>query len=287
VDTTQQLKDTENALRDFVSTALKSRHGDDWLETCGVTERQLSKWQKRREQERRSPFSCAPDERLLYYADFAELINLLEQNWEGAIREALGEWAVMKIWLLTLKSLRNPDAHRRELLPHQKQLVAGISGEIRNRLVRYRSKMDTAEDCFPRIESVRDNLGNMWTPDTPGAGFFAGCVLRPGDVLEYVITASDPLDEPLDYRVKKGWESMGEVGWQESNSFILRVEKSDIGEHFTVVAEVRSRRVYHASGDTDGTVDFHYTVLPRCHEVASDADCPCEDVLGKQSAKSD
>ena len=41
----------------------------------------------------------------------------------------MGEWKTMEVWLDELEKLRNPDAHRRELLPHQKQLAAGIAGE--------------------------------------------------------------------------------------------------------------------------------------------------------------
>ena len=71
----------------------------------------------------------------------------------------------MDVWLSELEKLRDPEARRRELLPHQKHLAIGISGEIRNRLIRYRSKQETSEDYYPRIESVRDSLGNIWTPE--------------------------------------------------------------------------------------------------------------------------
>ena len=107
----------------------------------------------------------------------------------------------MEVWLTELEKLRDPDAHRRELLPHQKNLALGLSGEIRNRLIRYRSKLETKEDCFPRIESARDSLGNIWVPD-PGLSFKHVSnknVLRPGDVLDFVITARDPEDLPLKY----------------------------------------------------------------------------------------
>src|SRR5687767_15219566 len=34
---------------------------------------------------------------------------------------------------------------------------------IRTRLIKYRSKMETSEDFFPRIESARDSIGNIFT----------------------------------------------------------------------------------------------------------------------------
>ena len=42
-------------------------------------------------------------------------------------------------------------------------------GEIRTRLIRYRSKLETSEDYFPKIESARDSLGNI-----AGGGAFLG-----------------------------------------------------------------------------------------------------------------
>lgn len=111
----------------------------------------------------------------------------------------------MEVWLSALERLRDPDAHRRELLPHQKHLALGIEGEIRNRLVRFRSEQETAEDYFPRIESVRDGLGNIWTPDVNMVSRFhsTDMNLRPGDTVEFVITARDPLDGRLEYGIRK------------------------------------------------------------------------------------
>lgn len=68
-----------------------------------------------------------------------------------------------------LACYRDPDAHRRELLPHQQNLVLGIAGDIRSRLVRWRSRRERVDDCFPRIESARDSLGNLWIPSSTSA----------------------------------------------------------------------------------------------------------------------
>jgi hypothetical protein len=45
----------------------------------------------------------------------------------------------MDVFVSELGKLRDPDAHRRELLPHQKHLVYGIAGEVRTRITRYAS----------------------------------------------------------------------------------------------------------------------------------------------------
>ena len=155
IDITQTLKDTENALRDFIANVLSKKFGQNWIEQCGVTQERLQKWQERKDAEYKRQKFGTVDERLIYYADFYDLETMLNKHWSD-FSEALGEWKTMKVWLEELGRLRDPDAHRRELLPHQKHLAIGIAGEIRTRLVRYRSKQETGEDYYPRIESAMD-----------------------------------------------------------------------------------------------------------------------------------
>jgi hypothetical protein len=204
IDITQALKDTENALRDFIASILRKKFGENWVEQCGVSPERISQWQERKaEEERRQKFGTV-DERLIYYADFYDLQTILKKNW-GEFAEALGDWKTMEVWLDELGRLRDPDAHRRELLPHQKHLAIGIAGEIRTRLVRYRSKQETSEDYFPRIESVRDNFGNIF-PSGTGSTVLTKTILRPGDIIEFIITASDPLGSNLGYAISIGYE---------------------------------------------------------------------------------
>lgn len=199
---------------------------------------------------------------MIYYADFYDLSTILKKHWSGEFSEAFGEWKTMEVWLSELEKLRDPDAHRRELLPHQKYLILGLSGEIRTRLVRYRSKKETSEDYYPRIESVKDNFGNAYTYGDDHV--FTGMRLRVGEVIEFVITATDPLGEPLQYAIM----SMG-LPWQDSNIISLRLTEKDVQKHFQVMLLVRSKRQFHANPDNtpfgrdyDDSVIFNYEVLP-------------------------
>lgn len=145
MDVTQALKDAENSLRDFIASVLQNKLGDNWAEHCGVTPERITKWRERKETESKRQEAGVTDERLIYYADFYDLATMLKKHWTH-FAPALGDQRTMDVWLSELEKLRDPDAHRRELLPHQKHLVLGISGEIRNRLVRFRSKQEMAED---------------------------------------------------------------------------------------------------------------------------------------------
>lgn len=213
IDITQTLKDAENALRDFISSILMKKFGEEWINQCGIPPERIGQWKERKAvEEKRQKFGTV-EERLIYYADFYDLKTILHKNWEGEFKDALGTWKNIDVWLDELGRLRDPDAHRRELLAHQKHLALGIAGEIRTRLVRYRSKKETSEDYYPRIESVRDNYGNIWTIGSSNP-LITKTRLRPGDIIELVITASDPRDEELEYGIDLGhidefWERNG------------------------------------------------------------------------------
>ena len=259
IDVTQALKDTENALRDFIASVLTKKFGDEWIEKCGVTPDRIEVWQGRKAaEEKRQKFGVI-EERLIYYADFYDLKTILKKHWAEEFAEPLGDWKTFEVWLDELSRLRDPDAHRRELLLHQKHLALGIAGEIRTRLVRYRSKQETSEDYFPRIESARDNYGNIITNDVKS--IFTKMVLRPNDIIEFVITASDPLDDIIEY----GIDIMGiggSISWQKENIFSIRILDSFIRIDFLVNLFIRSSREYHASANYDDRVSFFYDVLP-------------------------
>lgn len=261
MDVTQSLKDAENALRDFIGAVLSAKHNERWLDHTGVSPDRLARWTERKETEAKRQQAGVVEERILYYADFYDLSTILKKNW-GDFAPALGEWKTMAVWLTELERLRDPDAHRRELLPHQKHLILGISGEIRNRIVRYRNKQETADDFFPRIESARDSLGNIFTPGGLGPNIVVTkTILRPGDVIDFVVTATDPLGEELSYSLTvSGFRH--ESKWQSSGSLSTRIEEAHISTTFMIDLMVKSPRKYHASPGCDDSVMFHYEVLP-------------------------
>jgi len=263
-DISQALRDAENALRDFIAAELSRLFGASWEDGSGVSPERLAKWKERKAVEAKRQASGVVDERLIYYADFYDLRTILKKHWSDVFSSAFGDWKKIDVYLEELEKLRDPDAHRRELLPHQKQLALGISGEIRTRIVRYRSKRATSDDVFPLIESARDSLGNMWIPgnlDT-GQNVFAKMTLRVGDRVQFVLTARDPEEAPLEYGMQVGYS--GVQPWQASDIFTIELEAENIGKLFTVSFFVRSNRAFHAHQWFDDRVHFHYSaVLPR------------------------
>ncbi|MDR5907596.1 Swt1 family HEPN domain-containing protein [Franzmannia qiaohouensis] len=260
MDISQALKDTENVLRDFISFVMKAKYGQDWFGNAGISEDKIQRWKQRKEEDQKR--LAAADERLLYYADFYDIKKLISDNW-GTVPEfsaALGKKKEVLFWLERLEGFRNPEAHRRDLLPHQKHLVLGIEGEIRMKLIRYRNKQESREDYYPRIEFARDSLGNGYIPEYVGCVFNTNTKLRPGDKLDFSVTATDPSGETLLFALKK--RSSKPPEWQKENNFSIEIEASDIGRRFIVQIIVKSQRDYHQYGDYDDDARFEYEVLP-------------------------
>ena len=259
MDVTQALRDTENSLRDFIAETLECSLGHEWLDSCGVTPDRIAKWRERKSEEQRRQEAGVVDERLLYYADFFDLKTILKKHWQGDFSEALGEWRRFEVLFDELARYRDPDAHRRELLPHQQSLVLGIAGDLRSRLVRWHSRRETLGDCFPRIESARDSLGNLWIPSMD-TNLGPGTILRPGDEIDFVVTARDPEDLSLEYRLEVLGHESSE--WQPTGLFSLEVKEAHIG---TLIVDllIRSPRSYHLRLGYDQKVTFIYSVLPR------------------------
>ncbi|PKQ38694.1 MAG: hypothetical protein CVT59_00990 [Actinobacteria bacterium HGW-Actinobacteria-1] len=264
MDTSQAIRDTENALRDFISAVLSRSLGSDWVVRCGVSPERLDRWAERRTAELSRQAGGAVEERLIYFADFYDLKTILKKHWAGEFSDVLGDWKTMDVYLSQLEYFRDPSAHGRDLLPHQRDLICGITGEIRGRIVRYRSKRETAQDCFPRFESVRDSLGNVWTAgQSSRIALNTEMVLRPGDTVDFMAAARDPEDGPLEYSVRVMPGPSHEEVWQVEPEFRVTMTDEQIGDAVFVYLQVRSSREYHARGRLDDEVTFIYTVLPR------------------------
>jgi hypothetical protein len=255
MEESEALKEVENSLRDFISNFLEQNIGKDWFDSCGITPERIIKWKERKETEEKTQKYSAIEKRLLYYSDFYDLINIIDKNWDKGFNDVFGNKATTMVFLGLLEDFRNPEAHRREFLPHQKNLIIGISGEIRNRIVLYRSKKETGEDYFPRLESVRDNLENTWVQGDNNIN--TNLTLRVGDTLQFFITATDPMGEDLEY-------SIGLDKWQSSNFIEIKLTEKHISKKRDFLISVRSKRSYHANSfGSDDAVVFSYQILPK------------------------
>jgi hypothetical protein len=261
MDTTQALKDAENSIRDFIAFVLSGCLGTDWEQKSGVSEDRLKRWHERRDTEKKRQASGAMDVRLIYYADFYDLRTILKKHW-NYFSDAFGDLKTFDVWMSELEKLRDPDAHRRELLPHQKNLILGISGELRTKIARYRSSKETSDSYYPRIEFAADNLGNSWQLGSP-RWIRTNIKIHSGDVLEYIVTATDPLGEPIDYQYTLGQGMPGRAEkWTRDNQQTFEVTNEHVGKLLFAVISIRSSRTFHAHTTHDDEIYFEYEVLP-------------------------
>ena len=118
--------------------------------------------------------------------------------------------------------------------------------------------MENADDYFAKIESARDSVGNVW----PNSQFGRPVTnLRVGDELQIVVTATDPLGEPIEYGYR--WHVTGGGAWQNNNLIIVPICDEHVGKDKELLIKIRTPRPFKAKYDCDDTVIFKYTVLPR------------------------
>jgi len=259
INISSALTATENVLRDLIALKLEQKFGAQWQDHLGVTNERLEKWRDRIKEEAARLSTGNLETRLLYFADFTDIKTVILKNWD-LFADVFGEKRQFDVLISMLENFRNPEAHRRGLLPFQEQLAAGICGEIRTRVARYRSRLETSDDCFPRIESAFDNHGQVFPKPQSGN---STPVLRVGDRIEISVLASDPEGRPLNYKFNRKDQAWMSSPWQTGNTFSLELEEKQIGKGFYVAASIQSDRTYHADGDKDDGVIFGYIVLPN------------------------
>jgi hypothetical protein len=260
IDVNGALSATETVLRNLIASRLEQKFGTRWQDHLGVTPQRVELWKQRKAEEAVRLSTGNLETRLLYFADFTDIKTIVSKNWE-VFTDVFGEKREFEVLISMLEDFRNPQAHRRGLLPFQEQLVAGICGEIRTRIARYRSRLETSDDCFPRIESAFDNHGQFH----PRKSFQQPPILRVGDRIEVSVNASDPEGRPLQYFfvAYKDSRNVPNPPWQNDHTFSIELEESHITKSLTIGVMIRSDRTYHANVNYDDYVSFTYTVLPN------------------------
>jgi len=255
MDITRSLHNAENILRDYIDMVFSSHHGEEWYDKVGVEQRKINEWEIRKIPEETGPKAVKGKEKLIQYAQFNDIRKILKDNWNKDFQNTFGDQDIMNSYLKIIEEYRDPSSRRRELFVYQKHLILGISGEIRNKISIALSAAETGKEVFPRIESVKDNLGGLWTPGKPRK-VKTKQVVNAGDTLEYIVTANDPMEADLEYRI------YGQK-WQVNNVILFQVNDAMVGKDRTIHLTIRSKRKYHAyPHGYDDRVSFVYDVVP-------------------------
>ena len=254
-DYTDDLAATENSLRLIIERIGRDSFGDDYLGRFGVSADVLRRWERSRAAEAQRRGAGILEQRLLYFSNMSELIAILRDNWP-LFDPVFRQRDRTEVFLDKLRELRNPDAHNRELTDSEKSLIVGISGEIRTQVTRYLAERDSADEYFPRMESLRDSLGNAFgTSKRP--------VVRVGATIEFVAEAWDPFGAPLEYQWSVQPHHSDTVqDWSQNNRFTWHVQACQIANPAWVNVNMRGPREPHAEPGRDVGWSIAYTVLP-------------------------
>ncbi len=125
------INDTEQQLRDLITTTLSRKYGPDWEYSSPVWNDEIRKEleERRRQDQGGRPYQIV-SQRLLDYTDLIDLQNVIERHWDLFANVFKSKERIMHR-LNDLRPLRNPEMHGRpNILPHQKHLCLGICGDI-------------------------------------------------------------------------------------------------------------------------------------------------------------
>jgi len=255
-DYTDDLAAVEQSLRLVVERVGRDSFGQYYFPGFGVSAQKVAKWKTARDREQNNRRAGVPEDRLLYFSDLSDLQDIILTNW-GRFEPVFRRRDQTEVFLAKLRELRNPDAHRRELAASEKALVSGIAGELRTLVARYLSERDTPDEYFPRMESLRDSLGNSMNPPKRP-------VVRVGAVIEFIAEAWDPFGAVLEYQ----WNVSPQhpdtsQEWSPANRFVWKVQPAQIANPAWVSVNMRSPRAHHAEGHRDAGWSIAYTVLPE------------------------
>ena len=249
----------ERALRGLISAVLEKEFGTRWLEHTGIDTERRASWERKRAEEvarrGREVVLTAP---LLSYSEITDLPKIIRNNW-ALFAPILGDKRRFEMDLERLAGFRNALMHGRDLVLHERALVVGIAGSIRNAVTIYMSQEQPGgKEHFPRFEFVRDSLGNEIT--TVRGILDTGMELHVGDEVVFECNYWDPDGRSCETK----WSSFNRhANYPFVGTFTWRVEEIDIAERLDVAVSLRSDRPYHRiSGGDDDRATFIYTVLP-------------------------
>lgn len=231
------------------------------------------KWQERREVEvkkRTTRGVAAVPTGLLDYAEFHELVDVAKRHW-NEVSPALGRKAVTGALLERFDDLRNTVAHSRDLLPFEEDLLAGIAGEIRNRVTLFMSTEAPSGEHFARIEEIVDGFGNrvdgLETLKSSNPCIVCEQVLNVGDVVKFRCRGSDPHGRDIGWNLYaqpndgRGGGVDGAIGNDVELTFTVGPEHVS-SQSYVIIRMVSDGEFHRWPEGVDGMTLFYYQINP-------------------------
>lgn len=253
----------ETDLRELARSVLGEKFGAKWIEAVLDTDA-IAELEGRREEERKRRSPAIVVEDLIAYTHAYELQTMIERRWE-LFATSLGKKREFTVLMDKVNDYRNAPAHSRELLPYERSLLEGIAGEVRTKVIAYRSSQAPDASYYPIIESVRDSFGtsaSLRSPIHAADVTVTGRRLHVGDVVRFECRGWDPQSRKLTWVLSNiGAETIAKAAGSEV-VIELVVRDQNVGAGFYPHIRVVSAGRYHRHEGYDQEVIFHYAVDP-------------------------
>lgn len=269
VEPTVAVTTLERALRQLMDRVFEEEYGPAWLDRVTTTE-QRTKWHGRYEQEvARRPGLVTVPLVGLEYSELYELIGIAKKHWEP-LAPALGKQAKVVTLLEHFERVRNTASHSRDLMPFERDLMSGISGEIRNKVTLHMTSTAPDGDPYPRIESAVDSFGDA-IEIRPKLQEIAGIserglIVNPGDSITFTCTGIDARGRDLEWQLRSHGSDASDSAKAPSGhpvELTWDVQESEVSESAGVNIQMLATGArYHRAGSFDHRVIFTYRVRP-------------------------
>ena len=263
IDVNQELKIVENALRDIISFALNIKYGHDWINNLKVSNEKKESWNSKMVEESKKFKGILIDNRLLYYSEFYDLCNIINNHWDDVFKDVFKDKKQIDVLLEIISSYRISIAHNRELRNYQKNFLMGASGIIRHLITEYRADRDNEDSYYPKFQNIFINDLDITKPSDSIELYKKQ--YHVGDDIEVSINVICPPDIEVTYAIAMSRNSTYTFSAEDfSNCNIKKFELKwqDIPKVHIFVA-VKSNQDYHKAGKIDLYEDHSINVLPN------------------------
>jgi hypothetical protein len=243
----------ESVLRQAITQVL----GIAWSASFALEELEC-----RRTEEAKSRNGAVVEEDLLAYMHLYELRKIIVKAW-ASFKPIFNDQKRFNVYMDRLEDFRNAPMHSRTLLPFERDLLAGIAGELRNSLTLWRSQKAPDMTWYPVVESITDSLGNDLSSAT--GNVVVPARLQVGDELTFRCVGSDPQNRVLTWTLSQfalGGPELDRATGAEA-TLTWRVTEVHVAETCIVVIRMQSDGKYHRfTWGGDFSLSAFYTVDP-------------------------
>ena len=239
--------------------------GERWINGSGVD---IDALREKRKVEEASRKGAIVDQNLLAYTELYQLQIIVQKNWVR-FKPTFGEKSRFDAFFDRAEHFRNAIMHNREILPFERDLLSGISGELRNLIAISRSSVDPDRKHYPVVESTIDSFGNEMS-------FYVGINqpsvrLQVGSEVEFTCRAWDASARELSWALL-----IDDVVISEAigNRVVLTWPVADVhvSENTFLYIRMSSNGRYHRFKNWDASIIVRYAVEPPIFNTGSEGE---------------